>query len=57
MKKLLLLWAIIGVAAAFLYVVVQDIIKTPQTVAEPIIVQIKRGDSLAQIAAMYISLF
>ncbi|MBR6356193.1 MAG: endolytic transglycosylase MltG [Alphaproteobacteria bacterium] len=52
MKKLLLLWAIIGVAAAFLYVVVNDIIYTPQTVSEPIIVQVKRGDSLAAIAAM-----
>lgn len=51
MKKLLLLWAIIGVAAAFLYVLGNNIVHTPQKIAEPLIIQIKRGDSLAQIAA------
>ncbi len=52
MKKLLLLWAIIGVAAAFLYILGNNIINTPQKVAEPLIIQVKRGDSLATIATM-----
>ena len=52
MKKLLLLCAIIGVAAAFLYVTAVNIVQTPHKVTEPLIVQIKRGDSLNEIAAM-----
>lgn len=52
MKKLLLLCAIIGVAAAFLYVTAVNIVQTPHKVIEPLIVQIKRGDSLNEIAAV-----
>ncbi len=52
MKKLLLLLSIIGVAAAFLYVFCNSIVYTPQKVAEPLIIQVKRGDSLAAIATM-----
>ena len=52
MKKLLLLLSIIGVAAAFLYVLGNSIVYTPQKVAEPLIIQVKRGDSLTTIATM-----
>ena len=52
MKKLLLLLSIIGVAAAFLYVFGNSIVYTPQKVAEPLIIQVKRGDSLTTIAKM-----
>ncbi len=52
MKKLLLLWAVVGVAAAFLYVLGNNIINTPQKVSEPLIIQVKRGDSLTTIATM-----
>lgn len=52
MKKLLLLLSIIGVAAAFLYVLGNSIVYTPQKVTEPLIIQVKRGDSLTTIATM-----
>ncbi|MBQ7632681.1 MAG: endolytic transglycosylase MltG [Alphaproteobacteria bacterium] len=52
MRKLLLLWLIIGVTTAFLYALGNDIIHTPHKVSESLIIQIKRGDSLAQIAKM-----
>lgn len=52
MKKLLLLLSIIGVAAAFLYVFGNSIVYTPQKVAEPLIIQVKRGDSLTAVATM-----
>ncbi len=51
-KKLLLLWLTIGVATAFLYVYAADIVKSPHKVAEPLIIQIKRGNSLNEIATM-----